>query len=123
MYEYDAWVMRVIDGDTVELEVELGFHVKITEKFRLLGIDTPESRTKDLAEKKHGLEATKFVEDAILDRPITIRTHKDKRGKYGRYLAEIEFQAIGADGTLEKLDLAAALRRGGFEKRESYANS
>jgi len=89
MYEYNAEVLRVVDGDTVDLLVDIGFNVKIKERFRLYGINAPETRTKDLDEKKRGLDAKEWLIARINHQPITIKTIKDKKGKFGRYLAEI----------------------------------
>lgn len=93
MYEYKALVTRVVDGDTIDAEVDLGFGMYTKQRFRLAGIDTPETRTRDRKEKAAGLEAKKVVTDMILGKRITVQT--DKAGKFGRYLAYI----ILNDGT------------------------
>lgn len=90
MYEYRVEVDRVVDGDTVDFIVDLGFNVKLKERFRLAGINAPESRTKDLEEKERGLSATKFLElqlSNLID--LKIVTDKDAKGKYGRWLGTI----------------------------------
>lgn len=90
MYEYKCKIARVVDGDTVDLFVDLGFNIIIKERFRLEGINAPESRTRDLEEKKRGLLATEHLE--ILTTQSThlkIRTAKDGKGKYGRWLGTI----------------------------------
>ena len=62
MFEYNCKIVRVVDGDTVDVNIDLGFGLWIhKERIRLYGIDTPESRTRDLVEKKYGLFAKKFV--------------------------------------------------------------
>ncbi|MEZ6057209.1 MAG: thermonuclease family protein [Planctomycetaceae bacterium] len=91
MYEYRARITRVIDGDTVEAEIELGFHVTFTATLRLIGINAPETRG---TERPQGLAATRYLESLLDDltgetRELTIRTQKDITGKYGRYLAEL----------------------------------
>lgn len=91
MYEYRARITRVIDGDTVEAEVDLGFHVSILQTFRLHGINAPETRG---PERSQGLESTRYLESLIEiltsgTSRLTIRTHKDATEKYGRYLAEL----------------------------------
>jgi micrococcal nuclease len=79
-----------VDGDTVDVDIDLGFDMWIhNERVRLYGIDTPESRTRDLEEKKAGL----FAKDVVLHylpegSKQVLRTHKDKVGKYGRVLGE-----------------------------------
>jgi|TARA_R110001592_G_scaffold116235_1_gene317464 micrococcal nuclease len=90
MYEYKAKVTRVVDGDTVDLLIDVGFNIHIKERARLYGIDAPESRTRDLEEKKRGL-ASKARLIEILESfgdTIVVKTSIDK-GKYGRLLAEL----------------------------------
>ena len=91
MYEYKAKMLRVVDGDTIYLEIDLGFHIHVREKVRLLHANTPETFgvKKNSEEYKKGMEAKLFVQDQLLGKTVTIKTAKDKRGKYGRYLAEI----------------------------------
>jgi len=91
MYEYRCKVVKIIDGDTVDVDIDLGFGVWMhKERVRLYGIDTPESRTRDLEEKKYGLAAKKFL-TGMLDDPagIILKTHKDATGKFGRILGEL----------------------------------
>jgi micrococcal nuclease len=92
MYEYAARVVRVIDGDTLVADVDLGFHVSVRETFRLTGIDTPEMHgvKKDSEEYRRGLEAKRFVEKLLelTDWRVMLRTKKNT-GKYGRWLAEV----------------------------------
>ena len=89
MFEYNAALIRVVDGDTVDFLCDLGHSVAIKERYRLYGINAPETRTRDRAEKKRGLEAKRWLIDRLTDKDIIIRTHKDKKGKFGRYLATI----------------------------------
>jgi len=91
MYEYRCKVVKIIDGDTVDVDIDLGFGVWLhKERVRLYGIDTPESRTRDLEEKKYGLAAKAFL-TGMLDDPagIILKTHKDATGKFGRILGEL----------------------------------
>lgn len=90
MYEYRCKVLRVVDGDTVDVDIDLGFGVWMhKERVRIMGIDTPESRTKDLVEKSYGLRAKEFMKYLM---PIgsmqIIKTQKDKTGKFGRILGD-----------------------------------
>jgi micrococcal nuclease len=86
MYEYRVKsVDRIIDGDTVDVTLDLGFGIFKKERCRIAGIDTPEKRTRDLREKKLGLDATHYAEQWFSEGDIIIRTEKD--GKYGRMLA------------------------------------
>jgi len=93
MYEYAARVVRVIDGDTIVADVDLGFHVTVRETFRLTGINTPEIHgvKKDSEEYRRGMEAKKFVEKLLelTDWRVMLITQKDAQGKYGRWLAEV----------------------------------
>ena len=89
MYEYHIKkVLKVVDGDTIDVDIDLGFSVSFTQRVRLAGIDTPESRTKDLKEKALGLECKDFVSKQIkAATTITIKTEKiDSSEKYGRIL-------------------------------------
>lgn len=86
MYHYKATIIDVYDGDTVTALVDLGFLHFQEMKLRLYGIDTPELRG---AEKEQGKEVRDIVRNLILNQEVEIYTHKDKQGKYGRYLATI----------------------------------
>ena len=86
MYEYRGFVDKVYDGDTVTITIDLGFNVKVTESIRLLRINTPEVRGK---ERPDGLISRDALRERILGKYVTIKTKKDKKGKYGRYLGEI----------------------------------
>lgn len=89
MYEYTVKrVLEVVDGDTIDVEIDLGFDISFTSRVRLAGIDTPESRTKDLAEKKLGLEAKEYLKHKLEGAThIVIQTEKpDSSEKYGRIL-------------------------------------
>ncbi len=88
MYTYKAKLMRVVDGDTVDAEIDLGFGVFMKQRIRLYGINTPESRTRDLEEKERGLAAkARLVE--ILGKEFIIETILNKRGKFGRILGTL----------------------------------
>jgi micrococcal nuclease len=88
MYEYACKVVRVVDGDTVDVDIDLGFDVVLRkQRIRLYGVDTPESRTRDKEEKKYGLYAKQWLKNALGKNAI-IRTKKDGRGKFGRILGE-----------------------------------
>jgi micrococcal nuclease len=87
---YGATVLKVIDGDTVDLMIDLGFNIHHKIRVRLYGVNTPESRTKDLAEKEIVLKAKKFTEDWITGHKwVYVNTIPDKNDKYGRVLARI----------------------------------
>ena len=90
MYEYSCTIDRVVDGDTVDVDIDLGFGVWLRkERVRMYGIDTPESRTRDLVDKKYGLAAKGFVLEFLpVGSTQTLRTKKDDKGKFGRILGE-----------------------------------
>lgn len=89
MFEYPVKVLRVVDGDTVDVDIDLGFGVWLRkQRIRMLGIDTPESRTRDKEEKVYGLAAKAFLKNALKQGPVILRTVKDGKGKFGRILGE-----------------------------------
>ena len=93
MYEYWAIIDRVVDGDTIDVNIDLGFDVWTKQRVRLAGIDTPESRTRNLREKKFGKLATARVEELIpVGSTRTIHTTLDDRGKFGRVLADFDLE-------------------------------
>jgi micrococcal nuclease len=81
-------VTNVVDGDTIDVEIDLGFDISFSSRVRLAGIDTPESRTTNKAEKVLGLEAKEYVKSKIKDaKEVVIKTEKmDSSEKYGRIL-------------------------------------
>lgn len=90
MYEYRIKVVRVVDGDTVDVDIDLGFGVWLKkERVRLYGIDTPESRTRDKEEKKFGLMAKEYLKASLKKGTPILKTHKDGKGKFGRILGEL----------------------------------
>ena len=89
MYEYYVRkVENVVDGDTIDVLIDLGFDILFQSRVRLAGIDTPESRTKDLKEKSLGLESKEYLKKALKDaKSVIIKTEKmDSSEKYGRIL-------------------------------------
>jgi micrococcal nuclease len=87
MYEYKAYVRKVYDGDTITVDIDLGFGVLLkNQKLRLLGINTPEVRGE---QREEGLKVRDLVRERIANKWITIKTERDKRGKYGRWLATV----------------------------------
>jgi micrococcal nuclease len=84
-------VIKVIDGDTIDVMLDMGFDILYKQRVRLFGIDTPESRTRDLVEKRYGLKSKKFLQDKLKKaKKILIKTHKgEETGKFGRILGDI----------------------------------
>ena len=92
MYEYRCKILRVVDGDTVDVDIDLGFGVWMhKERVRIYGLDTPESRTRDKVEKVFGNYAKQIVKDWLPTGSIQkLVTEKDKSGKYGRILGRFK---------------------------------
>ena len=89
MYEYNCTIRRVVDGDTIDVDIDLGFDTwRCNERVRLYGVDTPECRTRDAEEKAAGLLAKKFVEDT-LHVGTSYKLSTREKGKFGRYLGVI----------------------------------
>lgn len=101
MYEYRCKVLKVVDGDTVDVDIELGFGVVLAdERVRIMGIDTPESRTSDKVEKIFGLAAKHRLEE-LLGETAILRTQiskdgEDMKGKFGRILGDF----VAPDGRM-----------------------
>ena len=89
MYQYTAKLKRVVDGDTVDAYIDLGFNVHVDKRIRFMGIDTPESRTRDLTEKRYGLGAKYRLIEMLEsnDNIFVVKSHGT--GKFGRVLGEL----------------------------------
>ena len=95
--EYDVTVVKVVDGDTVDVDIDLGFGVCLKdERVRIMGIDTPESRTSDKVEKVFGLAAKDRLKHLLEDGGVLITTEdrdgEDMKGKFGRILGDFEVE-------------------------------
>ena len=90
MHTYKCTILRGVDGDTVDVDIDLGFGVWMRkERIRILGIDTPESRTRDKVEKTYGILAKNFVKSYLpVGSSQTLQTEKDGTGKFGRILGK-----------------------------------
>lgn len=93
MNEYDAKVLKVVDGDTVDVDIDLGFGIVLTdERVRIMGIDTPESRTSDQVEKLFGLAAKERLKELLGEETVLItkddKHGEDMKGKFGRVLGD-----------------------------------
>jgi micrococcal nuclease len=104
MYEYKAKLLRVVDGDTVDILIDCGFSTFKKERVRLYGINTPETRTRDKAEKKKGLAAKARLKELFKQSKnnVIIETYVDKRGKYGRLLGVL-FNSVDSDRSLNQI--------------------
>ena len=116
MYEYYAKVLRTIDGDTCELSLDLGLDIHLNVTVRLNRLNTPEIHgvLKESAEYAKGIASKKFVEDFVKQTNYNVRivTLKDKKEKYGRYLAEI----YAVEGPFKNKSLNEELLTSGFAK-------
>ena len=89
MFEYNFKLVKVVDGDTIDVDIDLGFGIWLKkQRIRMMGIDTPESRTSDDEEKVYGLLAKQRLTTLLADAKV-LKTYNDERGKYGRILGEI----------------------------------
>lgn len=104
LYYYKGLVTKVYDGDTITVNIDLGFHVGLKkEKFRLYRINTPEVRG---PEKPQGIISRDWLREKILDKQVIIKTVKDKKGKYGRWLADVWIDDVCMNDELVKQGLA-----------------
>lgn len=94
MYTYHCVIRRIVDGDTIDIDIDLGFEVWLfNQRVRLDGVDAPEIRTRDLAEKEAGFKSMEFVESVL---PVGTRTklhsneYHGERGKFGRIIGDFE---------------------------------
>ena len=112
LYKYQGRVDRVVDGDTVDATLDLGFGIMMTQRFRIDSFDAPETyRPRNEAEKIHGTAATERAKELLLNKDLLFRTSKVP-GIYGRYGAEIWLD----DGR----DFATVMIQEGFQKKDSY---
>lgn len=118
LYTYKAKCINVVDGDTFDFEVDLGFHLQKKIRVRLMEVDTPELRSAIEQERKHAREAKAFVETLLLDKQMTIHTEKST-GIYGRFSAQV----ILPDGEslADKLTEAKMLKKAAEEYCPSMA--
>ena len=125
MYEYDAFVNRVVDGDTYDVQIDLGFELtygrsKKGVRLRLRGVDTPETwRPTTEAEREHGERATQFVKDLIEGKFVKIKTYK--MGIYGRYEADVKVPSVNGITTIYR-DLGKILEENFLVKAGDYGD-
>ena len=100
MYEYKCNITRVVDGDTVDAEIDCGFDIVFKSRIRLYGIDSPESRTRDKEEKVKGLAAKEWLSKEFYDAvdPIELQSHG--KGKFGRILGEFFINGININQSM-----------------------
>ncbi len=104
LYHYRAYVSDVYDGDSITVDIDLGLGLWMTnQKIRLSNINAPEVRGE---EREEGLKSKKWLEEKILDSFIILRTIKDKKGKYGRWLGEIHLNGENINELLIEAGMA-----------------
>lgn len=97
-YIYNATVTKVYDGDTITVDFDLGFFVSMRDQtLRLYGIDTPELRG---VEREQGLVVRDWLREKILGKKVVIKSYRDKKGKYGRWLADVYLEGEHINTTL-----------------------
>ena len=129
LYTYKAKCRRVVDGDTLDLELDLGLKAFRHERVRLYGLDTPETYgvKKDSEEYRAGQAAAAFVTNRVFHagspttpKDLWVETHKDSTGKYGRYLATIWYTELDEDGVVVLRCLNDELVNNGHAEHRSY---
>ena len=89
MFDYMVKVTRVVDGDTIDVSVDLGFDIWHNARVRMMGIDTPESRTRNLEEKALGLASKARLKELLKGQKVRLECSKEGKGKFGRILADV----------------------------------
>ena len=115
MYEYQAKCIKIIDGDTIDCEVDLGFHIKAYTRFRIRGIDAPENRGK---EREEGLKVTKWLRHQLFTLvdyvPVPLRIVTYKADSFGRWLCDVYYRSAKDS---HEINLAEEMLHKGFAKR------
>ena len=118
-HEFKAQLVRVVDGDTIDADIHLGFNMIMRDRIRLMGIDTPESRTRNLQEKSWGMASKHRLIELLAetDGEFTLHTAEMKKGKFGRVLGTI--MVNGKDANQVLIDEQLAIPYMGGNKDES----
>ena len=122
-HEFKAKLVRVVDGDTIDADIELGFSVFMRDRIRLMGIDTPESRTRNLEEKSWGMAAKHRLRELLAeaDGEFILKTEEMEKGKFGRVLGTIMINGKDANQSLIEEKLAIPYEGGNKdESRTKY---
>ena len=104
MYDYKAKLVKVVDGDTIDVTIDLGFDVSVKKRVRFEGINAPESRTRDLKEKALGLAAKERVKAILAENPC-FTLESAELGKYGRVLGKIHVTMLDGDESFTQICL------------------
>ena len=114
MYTYNAKVVRVVDGDTIDADIDLGFDIKIKKRIRLAGIDAPESRTRNLAEKKMGLASKERLKELLEGSANEFELESTELGKYGRVLGKLHISKLSGKDTITQVCVNDQLIQEGY---------
>ena len=114
MYNYNAKCIKVVDGDTIDAEIDLGFDIKVTKRIRLAGINAPESRTRNLVEKKLGLAAKEKLKDLLEGAANCFELESQELGKYGRVLGKLYINKLAGKDKLTQVCINDELVKLGY---------
>ena len=103
MYNYNATCIRVVDGDTIDAEIDLGFDIKVTKRIRLGGINAPESRTRNKVEKKLGLAAKERLKEMLEGAANCFELESQEIGKFGRVIGRLLIDRIAGKDVITKV--------------------
>ena len=103
MYTYNAKCTRVVDGDTIDAEIDLGFDIKVTKRIRLGGINAPESRTRNKVEKKLGLAAKERLKEMMEGAANCFELESQELGKFGRVIGRLHIDKIAGKDVITKV--------------------
>ena len=103
MYNYNATCVRVVDGDTIDAEIDLGFDIKVTKRIRLGGINAPESRTRNKVEKKLGIAAKERLKEIMDGAANCFELESSELGKFGRVIGKLHIDKIAGKDVITKV--------------------
>jgi micrococcal nuclease len=109
MYTYNAKIINIVDGDTVDAEIDVGFKIKITHRLRLIGIDTEEMHDTDPQLRQLAKSAKNYMIENLLNKTVNIKTYKSD--SFGRYLVEIYLDSKNINQQLVEAKLARVWKR------------
>jgi len=114
MYNYNAKCIRVVDGDTIDAEIDLGFDIKVTKRIRLGGINAPESRTRNKVEKKLGLAAKERLKEMLEGAANCFELESKELGKFGRVIGKLHIDKIAGKDVITKVCVNDCLVKEGY---------
>ena len=114
MYRYNSTLVRVIDGDTIDAMIDLGFDVQVKKRIRFAGINAPESRTRNLAEKKAGLAAKERVIELLEGAANVFELESMELGKYGRVIGRIHISKLAGKDVITQVCINDTLVKEGY---------